>query len=133
LKKIIIVILVLVLVTGAVFVTRYLNNREDPPVRYEQMNMGEFVVNLRDDQRRFLRTQIIIEYVYCKETEATLNLQLPKAKDRIISVLRSKSAEDISEAASLDGLRNELRAELELVLGINQQIVDLWFVLLMIQ
>lgn len=136
-KKIFIIAAVLlVLGTGTYAAFKGLGitlTRDEKPVRYEQLDMGEFVVNLRDDHRRYLRAQIVIEYVHTKETEQILDKQMAKAMDKIISVLRSKSVEDLALEENIEQLRLELITELETALGLEKSIVDLWFVLFMIQ
>lgn len=135
-KKWVVIILIL-LAVGAVSIIAIrglgISISSEKPVRYEQLDLGEYVVNLRDDHRSYLRTQIVIEYIHDKETENFLNSQMPKARDKVISILRGKSAAELAHGDNLDELRGELISGLEDILNFEEQIVDLWFVLFMIQ
>jgi|GEM_PF-5587708 len=130
-KKVIIVLLILVaLMAGTVYGLKAMGFTfaREHETQYEQFNLGEFTVNLCDEPRRYLRTQIVIEYVYDKESEQNLMQQEAKYRDTVINVLRSKSLEELEDVENIENTRKQLLSQLENVLGMEKKIVDLWFV-----
>jgi len=136
LKKVFIIVPVIAALLVSGFLgARYfeLLEKREPPIRYEQVDMGEFLVNLQNEQRCYLRTQIIVEYVYDKDTAKIFSLQQAKSRDKIISVLRSKSSAELLEVDNLRNVRDQLISELEVALELDDKIVDLWFINFVIQ
>lgn len=135
-KILLAILIALVLVGGGYFVLRsqgFTLQRPEPVARHEQLDLGEFLVNLKDEHRCYLRTQIVIEYVYEEKIAKAFADQQAKIRDRVIAVLRSKSSGELLEAVDLQDVRNELIAELEAALDLKDTIVDLWFTNFIIQ
>ncbi len=72
--------------------------------------VGEFTVNLMVPQGfspRFVRTGLVVE-VGDKKYISELARRDPQVRDAVISILRTKTQEDISGAAGMERLRQEL-------------------------
>ena len=69
--------------------------------------MKPFVINLAGDQKRFLRVKMDLE-LKDQATMEQVRSQLPRVKDKILTILSSKKFQDIN---TVEG-KNKLRAEI---------------------
>lgn len=72
--------------------------------------MEELVINLKDDNR-YLKTEIALGYGV-KKDEDLIKQKETQLLDNIISILRSKSREDIMPVENTEGLKNEIKSRL---------------------
>ncbi|NLN16003.1 MAG: hypothetical protein GX182_01630 [Firmicutes bacterium] len=111
-----------------------------PPVKERTsigptFDAGTFTVNLLPGQgrvtSRYLRTQLVFEVSSPKAIQE-LEQRTPQVKDKIISILRSKTVEEMMDPQGDNRLREEIKE------GINQllhqgEIVEVYFIDLVIQ
>lgn len=87
-------------------------------------DVGEFTVNLQGDSS-FLKTDIALEMADKTAADQLQNL-LPVVKDAIISVLSTKSLNDVQSANGKKALRLELLNKINNALG-GSQVKDVLF------
>ena len=94
---------------------------------------GEFTVNLAATgvQSRFIRTDIVLE-AQDKKTITELERRDPQIRDQIITLLRSRTAEQLQTEKGLELLRMEIIASVNNLL-ITGEIADAFFIDLVIQ
>ncbi|NLJ74413.1 MAG: hypothetical protein GX331_05405 [Firmicutes bacterium] len=94
---------------------------------------GEFTVNLSTTgmQSRFIRTGIVLEG-QDKKTAAELERREPQIRDQIITILRSRTAEQLRSETGLELLRMEIIGSINDLL-INGEVADAFFIDLVIQ
>lgn len=94
---------------------------------------GEFTVNLAPTgvQSRFIRTDIVLE-ARDKKTITELERRDPQIRDQIITILRSRTAEQLRTENGLELLRMEIISSINNLL-INGEIADAFFIDLVIQ
>lgn len=146
LKIIIIVLLAAILVGGGVFGGYMISNKLKPQttsadtaqksgLQQKTFALDEFLVNLKsDNSTRYLKTKIYIGYSDSKEVkdfETELTDKKPIIRDAINSVLRTKKAEDFSEAG-VEQLKEQIKNRINPVLG-KGQIVDVYFSEILVQ
>ena len=96
--------------------------------------VGEFTVNLMVPQGfspRFVRTGLVVE-VTDKKCIAELARRDPQVRDAVISILRTKTQEDISGAAGMEKLRQELGRAISGLLS-EGSIANVYFTELVVQ
>lgn len=109
----------------------YVHKREIGPT-YE---LGNFIVNLSSPnglQSRFVRTEIVLELDNSKNLEAEIQRREPQIRDRIISILRSRSIDQLSSPDSLNTLKLDIVTQINNML-ISGTVMDAYFVDLVIQ
>lgn len=73
-----------------------------------RMELKNFTVNLQDMSfRRYLRTTLTLEYIG-KETGQEIEKKRHRIRNRIITILQSKSVADLNDSAKINALRKEL-------------------------
>lgn len=95
--------------------------------------LGEFTLNLLSPpaQRRFIRTEIVLEASSKKAVEELEN-RMPQIRDAVITLIRARTAEDLSTQAGMESLRFDiLEATNELVT--KGEVTDVFFIDLIIQ
>lgn len=139
------VALVIVAAVGSAYITFLVfsrSNTEVAAIGQEQSKrgefgpvhqVGEFTVNLMVPQGfspRFVRTGLVVE-VSDKKCISELARRDPQIRDAVISILRTKTQEDIQGAAGMERLRRELTAAIsDLVEG---DIANVYFTELVVQ
>ena len=122
-KLILVVILVLVIGNGALAAIMLLGNgsadsgdttaEETEPeivvsdVPGTEVELDNFIVNLADEQRTYLRVRIAFELTPDADA-TTITDRVSTFRDRIITHLRTKYAEDLRSNEDMDELRNDL-------------------------
>ncbi len=89
------------------------------------VNLGSFTTDLRDtDRNRIVRVEIALEV---EDNKAITQIQERKIQlqDRILSILRSKSLEELKGNEGKAELSNELKRELEKFL--SYRIINIYF------
>lgn len=74
----------------------------------ESLDMGEMVVNLSGSGARYLRVKVVIDHPKNKKLKEELVKRKHIVSDTIISTLRSKTLADVSNADSIQGLKEDL-------------------------
>lgn len=149
LKIIIIVLLAAVLIGGGVFggyifatktgaATVNENTQNEGTDAVEQKTFSlvdDFVINLKSEGKpAFLKAQIYLGYPVTKESEkmeAELQESLAPIRDTINTILRSKKAEDFTEAG-VEKIKGEIKNKVNPLLH-EGQILDVYFYELIIQ
>lgn len=146
LKIIIIVLLAVILVGGGVFGGYMIFTKRKPQttaadtakkavLNQKTFALDEFLVNLKsDNSTRYLKTKIYIGYPDNKETkdfEKELTEKKPILRDAINTVLRTKKAEDFTEAG-VEQLKEEIKNRINPLLG-KGQIVNMYFSDILVQ
>lgn len=146
LKIIIIVLLAAILVGGGVFGGYIIFNKLKPQTTtadaakkdaldQKTFALDEFLVNLKsDNSTRYLKTKVYIGYPDTKETEdfeTELADKKPIIRDAINTVLRTKKAEDFTEAG-VEKLKEEIKNKINPLLG-EGQIVNVYFSEILVQ
>lgn len=88
---------------------------EHPPV-YEKLE--QFTVNLAD-QESYLQTEIQL-LVADVQVQEKLKARMPEVRDTLIRLLSSKTAEELSQPDGKDALAEEIKNELNGVLGMKK-------------
>jgi flagellar FliL protein len=88
---------------------------EDHPPLYEKLE--QFTVNLAD-QESYLQTEVQLLLADPKVQEK-IKARMPEIRDAMIRLLSSKTAEELSQPEGKDKLANEIKQELNGVLGIK--------------
>lgn len=96
-------------------------------------DVGEFTVNLTTStsHNRFIRTGIVLE-LDDRSLTSELERRHPQVRDRIISILRGKSVEQLRENDGLTVLRAQIIESLNGLL-MRGEIIDVFFIDLVIQ
>ncbi len=96
------------------------------------ISIGDFTVNLTTNgSMRFIRTGVVLE-VNERAVISEIERRLPQIRDRTISLLRSRSVEDLNNANNFEILRAEIITSINELL-ISGQIVSVYFIDLVIQ
>ncbi|MEW6624291.1 MAG: flagellar basal body-associated FliL family protein [Bacillota bacterium] len=139
LKWVLIFALPLVLIAGGVgFYFNYVaaQEQDDSPLSMKNvhtMTIPSFSINLADaGLRRYLRTQIILEYheggwmPTKKKLSAELEQKEHRIKDVIINVLRSKRVNDLDTPEKVEAIRAELIKSINDLL-MDGEVIGLYF------
>lgn len=89
---------------------------EHPPV-YERLET--FTVNL-SDQQSYLQTEIQL-MVRDVKVQEKIKLHMPEVRDALIRLLSSKSVEELSQPDGKDKLAEEIRKQVNEVLGVKKK------------
>ncbi|MCY6354012.1 flagellar basal body-associated FliL family protein [Clostridium sp. ZS2-4] len=146
-KIIIIVFLAAILLGGGVFGGYMISNKLGKPqaasadnaekaeLNQKTFALDEFLVNLNaENSTRYLKTKIYIGYSENKEAkdfETELTDKKPIIRDAINTVLRTKKAEDFTEAG-VEKLKEEIKNRINPLLG-KGQIVNVYFSEILVQ
>lgn len=138
--------LVIIASVGSAFTAYLMINKANPATAIESgtrvkkadigptYDMGEFTVNIASTSNissRFLRTGIVLE-LENKNLITEIDRRKPQIRDCIITILRSRTHEQLSSAHSLNSLKLDIIESInELV--ISGTVVDAFFVDLVIQ
>jgi flagellar FliL protein len=95
--------------------------------------LDKVIVNLQTDgvKKRYLRVEISLEFDNPAMSEEA-NMKLPVIKDLIISILTSKSMEDVSTFKGKDRIKDEILSELSTVF-VDGKVTDIFFTDFVIQ
>lgn len=95
--------------------------------------VGEFILNLSSSGSRqhFIRTEIVLE-VSDRRTITELEKRKPQLRDHFISLIRSRTAEQLSNEAGMELLRFEMLKDANSLVS-RGEIVNIYFVDLIIQ
>ncbi len=146
-KKLIIIIAAVVLLAGggggAWFMMNKKADHKKEEVEHEEpakapvfLPLETFTVNLQaDPDERFLQTDISLQMATPEAAEA-LKLQMPAIRSRLLMLLTSKSAAEISTAEGKQQLTDEIIAEVKKPLtpeGKPQEVLGVFFTSFVIQ
>ncbi len=146
LKIIIIVLLAAILVGGGVFGGYIIFNKLKPQTTtvdaakkdaldQKTFALDEFLVNLKsDNSTRYLKTKVYIGYADTKEVEdfeTELTDKKPIIRDAVNTVLRTKKAEDFTEAG-VEKLKEDIKNKINPLLG-KGQIDNVYFSEILVQ
>lgn len=94
---------------------------------------GEFIVNLNtpSNQIRFIRSEIVLE-LNDKGALAELEKRHPQVRDRIISLLRTRTMESLNKPDGIEVLRFEIIQNINDLLA-KGRVLDVYFIDLVIQ
>jgi len=85
------------------------------------------IVNLSGSNlRRYLKTKIVLEMLN-KEAKSKAESRSIQIKDRLISILSSKTLEDIDSIEGREALRNEIRDSVDVILGMEKAVKQVYF------
>jgi flagellar protein FliL len=93
-----------------------------------------FTVNLQDGEQ-YLQTDITLQLAEPAQVDA-IKLHMPRVRSRLLTLLSSKHAEDLTTAADKEKLAQEIRAQINQPFydkGTPQQVVDVLFTSFVIQ
>lgn len=95
--------------------------------------VGEFTLNLSSEtnQRRFIRTDIVLE-TSGNRVVTELENREPQIRDQLISLLRSRTAEDLSTEAGMEVLRFDILAAMNEFVS-RGEVTDVFFIDLIVQ
>ncbi|HHW71631.1 MAG TPA: flagellar basal body-associated protein FliL [Firmicutes bacterium] len=95
--------------------------------------LGEFTLNLLSspNQRRYIRTQVVLEAENKKVVEE-LEKRKPQIRDSVITIIRSKTAEELSTQAGMESLRLDILHATNAVVA-KGEVTDVFFIDLIIQ
>ncbi len=121
-KTILIVVVILVLLAGScagayMFFLRpaaQAGEVKKPKVSEEKesLDMGEVIVNLNGSSSHYLRAKVTIDYPKNKKLAEELKKKKHIVSDVIIATLRSKTLAEVSNAGTLQTLKNSLIEEI---------------------
>ncbi|MBW1680297.1 MAG: flagellar basal body-associated FliL family protein [Deltaproteobacteria bacterium] len=95
-------------------------------------NLGSFIVNLMEPLgKRYLKVKVELE-LDNEETRAEIERRLPQFKDAVLTMLSSKSYEDISDLSGKYQLRAEMQSVLDGYLK-NGKIANVYFTEFIVQ
>ncbi len=96
-------------------------------------DVGEFIVNLTSNtnQMRFIRTQVMLEASDAKAM-AELETRKPQLRDRLISLLRARTIDELSSDDGMEALRFDIISSVNGLLN-NGEITDVFFLDLIVQ
>ena len=107
--------------------------KADPPPVYETLEMTERVINLADvGGGRYLRVKMAVEYKKNEELTAELKEKNAEIMDGLLSVIRSKSVEDVQPVEQLEKIKAEVKKEINSKLK-NGKIEKIYFTDFLIQ
>lgn len=96
-------------------------------------DMGEFILNLTSttNQMRFIRTKVTLE---ASDTKVITELEArgPQLRDRLITLIRSRTAEELSSEAGMEALRLAIITSINGLIN-NGEITDVFFLDLIVQ
>lgn len=146
-KKLIIIIVAVVLALAgggaAWFFTQQKSHTKKEEVKKEEpakapvfLTLDTFTVNLQPDpDEKFLQVDISLQ-VANPETAESIKLHMPAVKNRLLLLLTSKSAAEISTVEGKQDLSNEIIKEVKKPFSPNtkpQEILDVFFTSFVIQ
>lgn len=146
LKIIIIVLLAAILFGGGIFggyvlfnkfksQTTAVDSAKKDALDQKTFALDEFLVNLKsDNSTRYLKTKVYIGYADTKEVEdfeTELTDKKPIIRDAVNTVLRTKKAEDFTEAG-VEKLKEEIKNKINPLLG-KGQIDNVYFSEILVQ
>jgi len=146
-KKLIIIIAVVVLALGgggaAWFLTQQKSHAKKEEVKKEEpakapvfLTLDTFTVNLQPDpDEKFLQVDISLQVASAEAAEA-IKLHMPAVKNRLLLLLTSKSAAEISTVEGKQDLSNEIIAEVKKPFAPNtkpQEVLDVFFTSFVVQ
>jgi len=146
-KKLIIIIAAVVLALGgggaAWFFTQQKSHAKKEEVKKEEpakapvfLTLDTFTVNLQPDpDEKFLQVDISLQVANAEAAEA-IKLHMPAVKNRLLLLLTSKSAAEISTVEGKQDLSNEIIAEVKKPFAPNakpQEVLDVFFTSFVVQ
>ncbi len=146
-KKLIIIIVAVVLALGgggaAWFFTQQKSHTKKEEVKKEEpvkapvfLTLDTFTVNLQPDpDEKFLQVDISLQVASAEAAEA-IKLHMPAVKNRLLLLLTSKSAAEISTVEGKQDLSNEIIAEVKKPFAPNakpQEVLDVFFTSFVVQ
>jgi len=146
-KKLIIIIAAVVLALGgggaAWFFTQQKSHTKKEEVKKEEpvkapvfLTLDTFTVNLQPDpDEKFLQVDISLQVASAEAAEA-IKLHMPAVKNRLLLLLTSKSAAEISTVEGKQDLSNEIIAEVKKPFAPNakpQEVLDVFFTSFVVQ
>ncbi len=95
---------------------------------------GEFTVNISTPtaQPRFIRTGIVLEISSERNLKQELESRHPQIRDRIITILRGRSVEQLNQTGGLDELRRDIVRSINDLL-LQGEIIEVYFMDLVVQ
>jgi len=125
---ILVILIVFIIVSGIVIYNLFIKEHTEPPtVSYDPGN--EFVTNLKGNNG-YVKADIIIEMKDNKQIKYMQNNNF-KIRDSIISVLRTKTKEDMNKESIVSELKKDLISKLKEDLGL--EVVNIYFEELVVQ
>lgn len=107
--------------------------RAPKPPPQTVVDMGSIVVNLENaDSGRYLRVSLSLAYPENEKLSAEIEENQPLLRDRIIDLLRRKTAADVGDAAKSDKLKRELLQEVNKYLH-EGQVEQIYFTEFLVQ
>ncbi len=96
--------------------------------------VGEFTVNISTPtlQPRFIRTGIVLEISSERNLAQELESRHPQIRDRIITILRSRSVEQLNQNGGLDELRRDIARSINELL-LQGEVIEVYFMDLVLQ
>ena len=96
-------------------------------------DVGEFTLNLTSttNQLRFIRTRIVLETTDSKVV-TQLEKRAPQIRDQLISLLRSRTVEQLSSAEGMELLRFDIIKSMNTLVE-RGEITDVFFIDLILQ
>lgn len=95
--------------------------------------LGEFTLNLLSspNQRRYIRTEIVLE-TSNKKVVGELEKRMPQVRDEVITIIRARTAEDLSTQAGMESLRLDILKAMNALVSTGE-VTDVFFIDLIIQ
>lgn len=110
------------------------NDANGPRPVGPMFEVGDFTVNISTPtaQPRFIRTGIVLELNNERGLRQELESRHPQVRDRIISILRTRSIEQLNGSRGLEELRRDIVQSINELLP-RGEVVDAFFMDLVIQ
>lgn len=78
-------------------------------------SVGDYTVNLDDPSyKRYMKVTIFIASDY-KKLDGELTEKMPRVRDTIIGILRSKKIDDVNTSAKTDAVKREIKEKLNAI------------------
>jgi len=110
--------------------------KEEPAKAPVFLTLDTFTVNLQPDpDEKFLQVDISLQVASAEAAEA-IKLHMPAVKNRLLLLLTSKSAAEISTVEGKQDLSNEIIAEVKKPFAPNakpQEVLDVFFTSFVVQ
>lgn len=132
---VLIILLVLILVGGGFLGFMLLNKSKDTgdpkPVKETTFELDEFVTNLADEDKTFIKITIVLGYEENKKLDSELPTKVPAIRDVVNSLLWTKTSIDFSGTGTekvkqelLDSINSKLNSGKLLNIYLNEIIIQ---------
>lgn len=95
-----------------------LGGSKEKPVIEQTLNLDEFIVNVKGSNNTYVKFGLAITYDgNNKKGVESLNGNLHKVRDGIISIFKDKTVDYIKDSQGLDVIKNEIKTKIDSIIG----------------